>query len=198
MSIEDLREETDYHFKIRVQARAGGIGRARSEVCSWFLKEADSDTLVFVDADIVFKPEAITRLVEAAKDGHEVIGGGYLRADGVAFPIKPWEEKQYQPDGLIHDVEYISTGFLAISRKALEQIRDKLELPLLHEGRVRECYPFFESGRDTTGRHNFYTSEDWDFCDKTRQAGMKTYWHSGALVGHLKRVILVHRQEKWT
>ena len=86
-------------------------------------------------------------------------------------------------------MEYVSTGFMAITRKVLEQVRDKLELTLLHpDSETGQCYPFFEAGRDL--KHMFFLSEEWNFCDKAREAGFKIYWHTGVLLGHLKRVIL--------
>jgi len=36
----------------------------------------------------------------------------------------------------------------------------------------------------------FYLSEDWDFCNKARQAGLKVYFHSGVLLGHMKDKLL--------
>ncbi len=137
----------------------------------------------------------MTRLVEAVNAGHDIIGGGYLLGNGKSFALKPWNDTAV-PDGTIQEIEYISTGFLGITRKAFNQIQKNLGLPMLHKGLGRECYPFFESGIDLTGRHDFYVSEDWDFCDKARDAGLKVYWHSGVLVGHLKTAILRYENKE--
>ena len=162
------------------------IGRSRSRVATEFMFGDYGDVLLFVDTDIVFTPENVSTLLES---GQDIIAGGYIMKDGKNFANRGWEPMK--PDGEIYDVEYVSTGFLAIARVALEQIQEKLDLPLLHSGwKGKECYPFFESGRDRTGRHDFYMSEDWDFCDKAREAGLRVYWHTGVLVGHLKQVIL--------
>lgn len=187
--IERLRVETDYKYAIRLNSQDALIGRSRSRVCTWFLREHPSDVLIFIDTDITFTTNDIKKLLEAAKDGHEIIAGGYMLSDGTTLAIRPW---QIPPiiDGEIHDIEYVSTGFMAITHEALDTIQTKLKLRLLHKRTEREVYPFFESGEDKSGRHDFYMSEDWDFCDKARKAGLTVYFHSGILLGHLKRICL--------
>lgn len=190
-SVEKAHEELELNFKLLIRSQDALIGRSRSIVASSFLRANESDILLFVDGDILFEPSDVTKLYEAVKAGHDIIGGGYLLSSGRGFALRPWEGIA-TPDGQIQEVEYISTGFLAITRAALIQIRDKLGLPTLHEGLGIECCPYFESGVDLSGRHHFYMSEDWDFCDKAREAGLKIYWHSDVLVGHVKQVILSH------
>lgn len=186
--------ETDLNFKIKRRSQDALIGRSRSRVATEFMFGDYGDALLFVDTDIVFTPDDVKQLLEATVD-HGIVAGGYIMKDGKNFANRGWEPMK--PDGAIHDVEYVSTGFLAIRRDALEQIQEKLDLPLLHIGWAdKECYPFFESGRDRTNRHDFYLSEDWDFCDKAREAGLRVYWHTGVLVGHLKRVILTYETQE--
>ncbi len=190
-SINEL-QEAGVDFKKLRRNHDALIGRSRSWVATKFMFEDYGNVLLFLDTDIVFTPEDVSTLLES---GHDIIGGGYIMRDGGHFANRTWEPMK--PDGEIHEVEYVSTGFLAITRKALEQIQKKLDLPLLHQGVInKECYPFFESGRDRTGRHAFYISEDWDFCDKAREAGLRVYWHTGVLVGHLKKVILTYQTQE--
>ena len=194
MSIEQLHLESPYWFKSSFH-NYDTIGRARSRIATRFLATNDSNILIFLDTDVGFKPDDITKLVKAVEKGYDIVAGGYIMRDGNTFAIRTWEPLKL--DGKIHEVEYVSTGFLAISRKALEQIRDKLELPLLHANTPdAHCYPFFEAGRDLTGKHDFFMSEDWDFCNKATEAGFKIYWHTGVLVGHLKSVVLKYDNEK--
>lgn len=187
MAFENLRHETSHRYDIRVRSFDALIGRSRSCISTDFLKTNDSDYMIFVDTDIVFKPKDINNLITAMQQGYDIVAGAYSLADGSSLAIRSFEGTII-PDGKIHEVEYVSTGFLGISRKALELIRDKLELPLLHEGHPFECYPFFESGRNT--QNGYYISEDWDFCDKAREAGLKVCWHTGVLVGHYKSRVI--------
>ena len=195
MSLERLHEEKKHKFRVRFRSQDALIGRSRSILASQFLQEDNSDLLIFVDGDILFEPSDVTKIIESVDEEHLIIGGGYLVSSGEFLALRPWDGMPV-PDGTIQEIEYISTGFLGISRKALNQIQEKLGLPVLHKGLPRECYPFFESGVDLTGRHDFYVSEDWDFCDKARDAGLKIYWHSGVMVGHLKTALLRYTDAK--
>lgn len=195
MSIERLHVEADYHFRVRFRSQDALIGRSRSILASQFLREDNSDLLIFVDGDILFTPTDIKRIVDAMDEEHDIVGGGYLVGSGEFLALRPWEGYGI-PNGKIQEVEYISTGFLGITRRAFVQIQENLGLPILHEKLTRECYPFFESGVDLSGRHNFYMSEDWDFCDKARDAGLKIYWHSGAMVGHIKTAVLQYKTQE--
>jgi len=187
--INTLWEETEYKFTTWMASRDALIGRSRSKVTTRFLKEHPSDILVFLDTDIIFETSDIERLIESVKIGRDVVAGGYMLANGESLALRPWEIP-ITIDGSVQDVEYVSTGFMAITHNALETIKNNLKLPLLHRNTDKEVYPFFESGRDTSGRHDFYISEDWDFCEKVRKSGMTVYFHSGILVGHLKRMCL--------
>ena len=162
------------------------IARSRSRACTQFLKLETAPYMIFIDSDIVFSASDIEKLYNALKQGYDIVAGGYPMRGGQAFPIRSWH-KPVTFDNEIHEVEYVSAGFLGISRRALEQIRDKLELPLLHAGSTMECYPFFENGRYLP--EMFYLSEDWDLCQKARQVGLKVYFHTGVLVNHIKEVM---------
>ncbi len=172
-------------YKIEVNYISGDalIGRSRSRASTQFLKDNQAPYMIFLDTDITFSPEELEKLIKALQAGYDVVAGAYGVANGSRLAIRGVED-QLKIDGGIHEVEYVSTGFMGISRKCLEKIRDDLKLPLLHKGEWCECYPFFESGRYEP--EMFYISEDWDFCNKARQAGYKVYFHTGCLVDHMK------------
>jgi glycosyltransferase involved in cell wall biosynthesis len=189
-SFERLRLGSNYKYKVEFENRGAPIGRERSVVASRFLKKNESPYLIFIDGDILFHPKDIQKLLEAMQQGYEIIAGGYLVSDMKNLAIRTWTPEN-KLDGLIHDAEYISTGFMGMTRHALESIRDGLKLPLLHEGQSKECWPFFESRRDL--KNKFYLSEDWDICLKAREVGLRTYFHSGILLPHMKEILLSPR-----
>lgn len=162
------------------------IGRSRSRAASKFLWCDDSPYMIFIDTDIVFTPEDIERLYRGMQAGYEVIAGGYAVGDGTYLPIQC--EGPVAIDGKIHEAKYVSTGFMGISRKALQKVKNDLKLPLLHKDNWAECWPFFESG--ALAEESIYLSEDWDFCRKCRKVGVKVYFHTGVLVGHDKDRII--------
>ncbi len=174
-------------YQIDIQYISGDalIGRSRSRACSTFLKNNESPYLIFIDTDITFTPTELGNLIKGLQQGYDVIAGAYGVATGDRLAIRGYKDS-IKFDGSICEVEYLSTGFMGISRKALESIRDSLALPLLHKGEWCECYPFMESGRYMP--ELYYISEDWDFCNKARQAGYKVYLHTGCLVDHMKTV----------
>lgn len=192
-SIQALHEETGWKFKCYVQLWDALIGRSRSIVATRFLDKKESDILLYVDSDIQFTPEDIRKIIDGQRKGYDILTGGYLKSDGyLALRTLNDIRVKDMKVGQIYPIEYGSTGFFSISRKALEKMVSDLGLPLLHEDEPEaRCYPFFESGRDFSGRHKFYISEDWDFCEKCKNAGFQTYWHTGVLVCHVKEMLLI-------
>ena len=176
-------ERLPYKFTTKYIKGDALIGRARSVAVSNFIKDNQSDYLIFVDTDISFRPDEIESIFLAMREGYDIIAGSYPLGSGDSFAIQNWDRKMLM-DGKVHPCKYVSTGFLGITRKALLTIREKLDLPLLHPNEPWECYPFFESGRYAP--ENVYISEDWDFCNKARQAGLEVYLHTGVLVDHVK------------
>ena len=180
---ERLRRECPYRYDVDIRSFDALIGRSRSVVASQFLWHNLSPYMIIIDTDIIFKPSDVEKIYKALLSGYDVVAGAYSLADGTSLAMRGYD--RLVPDGSIQLIEMASTGFMGISRRALETIKDKLDLPLLHQGvEDWKCYPFFESGRNL--KRMFYISEDWDFCDKVREAGIGVYWHTGVLVGHYK------------
>ena len=183
-------EETNLNFQTYWQLPEASLGHARSVACQRFLEEDTADYLVFLDSDQTFTPDDIMKLVEAMVEGYDIIAGAYPMGNrGMA--IHPWEDIVW--DGHIEELKYASAGFMGITRRALEQIKNGLELPLLNKGEWCECYPFFELKR--CEQDGWYISEDWEFCNKAREAGLKVYLHTGVLVGHIKERLLTAKPD---
>lgn len=174
-----------YRFHWIVQPGDALISRARSLACTRFLSSEYAPYMVFLDSDIVFLPEDLTQIYKALKDGHDLVGGLYVTRGGQKMAHYNRNGK-WKLDGGIHAVEYLSTGFMGISRRLLIKMRDELNLPLLHpkdEGLA--CYPFFEAGAHNYKENLIFRSEDWDFCDKARKVGVVPMAHTGVQLGHV-------------
>jgi len=174
------------------------LERARSQAASKFLWSDEAPYMLFLDDDIVFTPQDVARIYQDLIDGYDLIGGAYSVRDGTQLASYPFGGKMVLGegkdentflDGGIHEVEYLSTGFMGISRKLLIKLRDELPLPLLHPNDWAKCYPFFESGRLSERQEPIYISEDWDFCEKARKVGIKTYIDTSVQVGHQGRIV---------
>lgn len=163
------------------------IGRIRSIATTQFLLNLSCDYMIFLDSDIEFRPVDLVRLWEDMKDrGYELIGGVYTMRGGTQL-AHYGIDKRIRVDGQITEVAYLSTGFMGIAKTMLQRMVDELKLPLCHEGNEQfRCYPFFESGSHyfEANQEWIYRSEDWDFCDKARQIGVKPYLDTAIRLGH--------------
>lgn len=178
--------KSGYRLDVRWVTGDALIGRSRSRAASQFLWCDDSPFMVFIDSDIVFQPEDIEKIYRSQQAGYEIVAGMYSVADGTFVPAQGYKPLPF--DGMVHEMKYVSTGFLGISRKALKQIRDTLKLPRLHRGDWCDCWAFFESGAKPD--ENIYISEDWFFCNLARTAGLKVYLHTGVKLGHIKKHVV--------
>lgn len=183
ISLEALRQYRHYDYDVVYLKGDALIGRSRSRAATQFLKANNAPYMFFIDTDIVFTPEDIDKLYTAMQQGIDVIAGAYSVASGEFLAVKANHPVTF--DGSIAEMQYVSTGFMGISRRALKQVRDGLDLPILHAGEAFECFPFFESGRLV--EQGIYISEDWDWNSKCQKVGIPVYLHTGVLVGHVKK-----------
>lgn len=166
------------------------IGRSRSHILTQYVNEEGMpDYFIFLDSDIIFEPEDLHRIAGDLKAGYDLIGGDYPVKSAMQSANYGYDGG-YDTDGKIKEIQFLSTGFMGISKKCAKGIAEKLKLPLLHKGTGHEGYPFFESGY----RHvepatieedgEIYISEDWDFCEKARKAGFKVYLDTAVRLTH--------------
>lgn len=145
------------HFLVKWEIGCSLIGVARNKLARWFLDTKGADCLIFVDADISWTGGELARL---AKRPEDVIGGTYrAKTDEIKFHVRGPIEKH----GDVLKVEGVPTGFLKISRKALETV--KAEPYTDDAGRdMRNWFP--------TGMHNGQLwGEDYGFCRLWRESG---------------------------
>lgn len=181
MSVEELHK-TNHRFEWWFQTGDALISRSRSIAAYQFLKKNPAPYLIFLDGDIIFTPQDIGKLLDALNGGSDVVGGLYPVRGGTFLAQRGWNG-QFHITGNLEGVQFVSTGFLGISRRILEKITE--DMPLLNEGNWSECLPIFEDGR----YENIFISEDWDFCNKARKAGATIYAHTGIQLRHLKEKV---------
>jgi len=161
-----------------------GKARSRSIACSKFLTDTDASYIVFIDSDILFTPDNLRRLFEDLKSGYDLVAGLFAVRGGTQ-PSSYGYNAVYNLDGTIREFEYLSTGFWGCSRKLLLKIKDELPLPLLHP-RDMKFWAFFEEhqmpDREPEG---IFLSEDYDFCEKARKVGVKSYIDTSIQLGHI-------------
>jgi len=165
---------------------AGGAARTRNVICTKFMQQKPSDYLIFVDRDIIFEPTDIQYILDDLKE-YKLVGGCYAVKDGTQLASYGKEgHGGVTLDRKVREVQWLATGFMGIHRTLLEEMVEKLNLPLMHKGQWSEAYPFFAQrpAKDEVGEWIWLT-EDYDFCDKARQVGVKPYIDTKVQVRHV-------------
>lgn len=174
------------------------IAWARNEIVRTFLERTESDWLLMVDSDMVFRPDALDLLLEAAHPSRAPIVGGLCFGggrSGIMFPTlyrlrRPDEEgdpvvliEDYPTDALCR-VDATGAAFLLMHRGALRRMEQRFE---------DTTYPWFIEGSVYKG---VQFGEDWAFCMRAKVLGIPVYVHTGAKIGHVKSTIL--DETAWT
>ena len=173
------------------------IDRARSVVASEFLR-SDSDVLMFIDDDIVYDPMDVIKLGMRVKcQDYDIIGGAYLtkttrspffvfRELGSKKPIT-FIKQVHNPETDPVEVENISTGFMAMSRRAVQAVADQVPECHKDDPSIQPFWPMFQPFPEETANGWVYKSEDWAFCTRARNAGMKVWIDPSIKLGHIGR-----------
>jgi glycosyltransferase involved in cell wall biosynthesis len=146
---------------------------------------AEGDYLMFIDADMVFQPYQIWKLVESGKD---IIGGLYYSrrkpygptvfydVEGVFREVDPIPQEPFLCDGL-------GTGFMLISRKVIDCFKNET-LP-------REWgLPFDPLLNEVGCEGSMLDGEDLSFCKKARHLGFEVWCDPTVIVGHVGKQIV--------
>lgn len=148
------------------------ITRARDVCAAVFLYQTDFSHLMFIDADIGFEPEDVSRLWNLDMP----VTAGCYRMKKEGSPFAAWREgRMIELDALPKDpftVDYAGTGFMLIHREAFERLILNKAVPEYEEGRVGKCHGFFQDPIVD----GFHLSEDYFFCRTWRTEGKGDVW----------------------
>lgn len=156
---------------------------ARNELCRKALERGD-DYLFFMDADMTFPADVVTRLLQHDKP---VITGRYHARNpphnAIAYVKHPLAEGPHCyktvhfANGCV-EIERGGAGALLIRRDVLEGIR-------FHEGDN-----WFQYQRGPDEPHDFTVSEDFWFYRKAREAGFPCWLDWDTECGHLQSFVV--------
>lgn len=163
------------------------ITRARNQGVSNWWREMPDDCFLMIDQDIVFDPADAEKIVQRCRDGYKVISAAYPVRDGshLASRLKPGETVRFAPDSEPVEIDYAATGFLCVHRDVIDALAKRL--PLCHPDQPWSFWSFFDTSlkeNELSGALE-YLSEDWDFCQKVRDAGFKVYLDPSIRLKHL-------------
>lgn len=160
------------------------LPRARNTLIARFM-QSDCTDFLFLDTDVLFKPEDIFRLMAIATD-YPIVGGVYpkknqeteLAADLLYTNTgSPITEPLYN----IYEALHIPTGFMMIRRHAIEQMMNAYpDLMYAEKQEQLTCYALF----DFQLKNGQYYGEDYIFCERARALGMQIYIDPLLSLGH--------------
>jgi len=154
------------------------VDDSRNRLVREFL-DSDCDQLVFLDTDLQWDALDLVRL---ASLDYDVVAGVYpMKQDEDEYPVRylPGPEIWLNKDKLI-EVESVPTGFLKISRDALQKLSDTV--PKFTTRLNQKSVPLiFE--RTMIGNARF--GGDYEFCRKWRNLGGKIFVDPEMKFGHM-------------
>ena len=196
--LQEAREK-EYKIHLNTMGNESLITRARNTMVSQFLDNEHCTHLLFVDSDIAFQPELVTKLLNFDKD---VVTAIYPRKtiewQNLEYYAKQGELEAMEqkllgynmnfPDPLNINVENgfvevldAATGFMLIKRDVFTKMKEAYpELKYTSDQIINNqryssdsCYSFFDCMIDPDS--NRYLSEDYTFCRRWQKIGGKIY-----------------------
>ncbi len=149
------------------------VDKARNKIVHNFLKEKNSQYLLFIDSDMIIPKDLFERLLKIDAD---ISSGLAYRKWYPHFPvIYKREERGYKPiinypKNQIIEVDAIGMSCCLIKRKVFEEIK----------------YPWYEFKELRRGE---FLGEDFTFCQKAREKGFVIKVDTGLLIGHVGGIV---------
>jgi GT2 family glycosyltransferase len=164
------------------------IDKARSVLASRAL-HAGYDALMWIDADIVFRPDDVDRFHAC---GEPFIAGLYAkkgRRELAAHLLPGTQSIQFGQRGGLFEVRYVGTGFLYAAAEVYRRM--EAQLPVCDrsfDGRGFVPY-FLPAVIEDRDKGAWYLSEDYAFCERARQVGCRIMVDSRVRIGHAGRYV---------
>lgn len=181
-----LRELERRGYPVRRVRGYAAIDAARNQMASDALGDG-FDELIWIDADVVFRPDDVERL---RSHGLPLVCGLYAKKNRTEFAchfLPGTGQVTFGSKGRLLEILYCGLGFMHTRRQLYEAIQKRLSLPVCNQRFGRTLVPYFLPMvvPDPTG--SWYLSEDYAFCERVRQTGLKVMadtmirlWHVGS------------------
>lgn len=174
-----------------------GVARSRNQLTADFLA-SDCTHLLWIDCDLIFSVEHITRLLAQDVD---LVGGLYpKKQEGpVEWVINHLPGSDTANERGLQEVRYIGTGFMLIKRRVFEtMIAKHPEIVFTADyGTRRQEHDLWPMGVFVyPNGDRRYLSEDWWFCQRARDLGFKVWADCGVVIKHLGTVAFPLRAQE--
>ncbi len=171
-------------YEVLYQHNDAILSRSRARLVWRFLTDNqfdDADTLVFIDADMIFSEQALTDLIGFSRQQKAVVGAACTtRGQGkLNLSLNEGQTIELGPDTKYQRVRSIGTGFMAIPRQVLEKMTKAL--PFIEKNQEWPFWPMFEP----IIRKGEFFAEDTSFCFRAKEAGTQIYAMTHHQVGHI-------------
>ena len=152
-----------------------------------FQGKIDYDYIMWIDSDMVFKPEDFTALINMKVD---IATGIYKMADGELYStVKICNDEYFLKNG---HYEFLTDKLLEKEEDVFEVDYNGLGWMLVKRGVYENLdYPWFRPSWENIGKDiRTFTSEDVGFCRQAIKAGYRIYANKKIIIGHEKSCIL--------
>jgi len=151
----------DYKFIIGKE-----VGEARNELVQEALR-LDTEYLIFIDDDIIIPPDTITRLINIADEGKDIVAGIYYSKQVPPEPLifkgrGTGSFRNWKIGEIVNDIDGIGMGLTLIRTVVFRKIK-------------KPWFKTIESSRENVGGNEFFYSIDESlyFCNKAISKGFK-------------------------
>lgn len=156
------------------------VQRARNSLVRLAL-EGGYDDLFFIDADVEWQPEWVFKLLERPEP---IIGGALIKkGDRESYTVKIENKKlKYSDDNILISVDGVGTGFLKVSRFALEKLWAMSDSYFNNDKLIQEEERMIF---DIKVENGDLISEDYIMCNKWKSLGYHIWLDPSITCNHV-------------
>jgi hypothetical protein len=167
---EALRQLERRGYVVERRYGISAIDHGRCMLATYALAEG-FDEIIWIDADVSFRPEAVERL---RSHGLPFVAGIYAKKKygQLATELLPGTSQLKLGQGAeLIEVWGTPPGFLYTRRELYEAMRQRCELPMCDEAFDRPVLPFFLPMVIEHEQGHRYLTESYAFCERVRRSG---------------------------
>jgi len=169
---QGLQELERRGYSVRRISGFSAIDFGRYVIASEALRSGFEE-LMWIDADVVFHPDDIDRL---RAQQLPLVCGIYSKKGRreYACVFQPGTESVvFGKNGGLLEIRYAGSGFLLTRREVYDTLRTRLGLPECNQRFGPPIVPWFLPMLVPDGDGRWYLAEDFAFCERARQCGLR-------------------------